>query len=50
MLGGYGVFGMDAFAETTIENIPEHDYLNFKLTFYKIDSWDYEIYTIYVDD
>lgn len=49
MLGGYGVFGEGATAETTVTGIPEHDYLHVKFTFYSIDSWDDEFYYFKVD-
>ena len=39
MLGGYGVFGVGAWVERTFENLPPHEALRLRLTFYRVDSW-----------
>lgn len=49
MLGGYGVFGAGATAETSVSGIPEHSFLHIKFKFYSIDSWDTEVYYFEVD-
>lgn len=49
MIGGYGVFGSSATAETTINDLPEHEYLSIEFTFFIGDSWDNEWFYLTVD-
>ncbi|CAK94526.1 unnamed protein product (macronuclear) [Paramecium tetraurelia] len=39
MFGGFGKFGARAVASKAFE-LPPHSYINIKLQFWKIDSWD----------
>ena len=44
MLGGYGVFGKDAYVEKTFDlsGAPQHSAVRVQLDFVKIDSWNGE--------
>lgn len=50
MLGGYGIFGKNAAAEITFNDIAKHDVLSVSFRLYVGDSWDNEFFELYVDD
>ena len=43
-------FGMADSLSRTITNLPSHQALYMQLKFYKIDSWDSEKFTVYIDN
>ena len=49
MLGGFNVFGADAFAEKTFDVSDAHTHLRVQLRFFKIDRWDNEYGFVSVD-
>jgi len=49
MVGGFNVFGRDAFAQKTFDVGGEHTHLRVQLRFYKIDRWDNEYGFVTVD-
>lgn len=50
MVGGYGVFGLSTVISTTVSDLPTHGYIYIEFTFFIGDSWDNEIFYMYVDD
>ena len=39
-LGGHGVFGMGAYVEKTLTDLPPHDGLRIQFSFLKVDQWN----------
>jgi large repetitive protein len=49
ILGGYTIFGSGASLNRNFSNLPPHTELNLSFDFIRIDSWDDETATLYVD-
>jgi uncharacterized protein YxeA len=50
MVGGYNNFGTGATAVLNHENLPPHAFLRIQFKGYKVDSWDNERFSVFVDD
>jgi len=50
MIGGYDVFGKNSAASTTLADLPDHSTLAISFTLFIGDSWDTELFYLYVDD
>lgn len=50
MLGGYGKLGRKADLWKRFTNLPPHFSLLVKVQMWKIDSWDNEVFKVFVDD
>lgn len=48
LYGGYRVFGQGSSATLFLE-LPSHFQVTIQFTLYKIDSWDNEVFLMYVD-
>jgi len=49
MIGGYGNFGAGAAMSRTFGHLPPHNQIRIKFQFWKIDSWDNEMFYCSVD-
>lgn len=50
VFGGYDAFGAGAYAVKNYNSGVDHFELTFSFDLYSIDSWDNEVFSIYVDD
>jgi len=49
MVGGYGNFGVGASMQKTYTNLPPHTQVRIRFQFWRIDSWDNEMFYCTVD-
>ena len=47
MLGGYNIFGLDAYATKSFTNLPPFFRVRVWFRFYKIDTWESEVLRVY---
>ena len=49
MFGGYAIFGHSMYLKKIFDALPTHTSVEIVFTFFKIDSWDSEIFEVFID-